>query len=149
LFDSLWYYFNNPVSRLGYLKSYDGFPVIPKHYNAFSSVVSGDVLNFMDVKYAAENFSNRVNWKIYGSSVVDSYPKTLASLLFAVQPEVLFGIEGEHKGLVFPCDLLGFYFDNEDRNFIPTRLTLDLFNARTTITATEAKYVELNDITYE
>lgn len=149
LFDSLWYYFNNPVSRLGYLKTYEGFPVIPKNYDAFDDVVSGDVLKYIDVKYGPETYANRVNWKMPGSSIIASYPKTLAAVLFGVQPETLYAIEGTHLGLVFPTDLLNFYFDNESRDFIPTRLTLDLFNGKTNVTATEAKFVELEDITYE
>jgi hypothetical protein len=149
LFDSLWYYFNNPVSRLGYLKTYEGFPVIPKNYQAFNDVVLGDELKYIDVKYGPETYANRVNWKIPGYSAIESYPKTLAKILFGVQPETLYAIEGTHLGLIFPNDLLNFYFENQSRDFIPTRLTLDLFNGKTNVTATEAKFVELEDINYE
>jgi hypothetical protein len=148
-FQSLWYYFNNPVIRMGYLKSYEGFPVIPKSYKAYPDVETEDVLKFMDVRYAPEDYRKRLRWRLWGSDVIDTYPKTVAKGLHAVQPEVMFRLEASALKLLFPTDLIEFYFDNQDKKFIPTRLQLDLFNGKTTFIATEAKYVEFEDISYE
>jgi hypothetical protein len=148
-FSDLWYFINQTNSKIGYLKSFTGFPIIPKKYKAHPYVINSDVLKYMLVDYANENFENRLNWKLVGSSVVDSYPKTLARALHGVQPEQLYRLEATQLGIIFPNDLLNFYFDNESRNFIPTRIDVDLFNAKSNIAATEAKFVELEDITYE
>ena len=149
LFDSLWYYFNNPTSRLGYLTSFTGFPVIPKNYKAYPDVDPDDVLKYMHVQYAPENYANRLKWRLYGSDVVDTYPKTIAKALHGVQPEMIYRLEAQALKLLFPDCLIDFYFDNQDRNFIPTTLKLDLFNGKTSFVATEAKFTELTDITYE
>lgn len=149
-FTDLWYFLNATNSKIGYLKSYTGFPVIPKKYKAYPSVLSTDILKYMHVKYANENFANRLNWKLVGSSFVDSYPKTLARALHSVQPEMVYRLEAVQFGFLFPNDLLSFYYDNQDRNFIPTRINIDLFNSKSTFTALEAKFIDLeNEITYE
>jgi len=153
-FSSVWYGIRRlsfpTVPRMGFLKTYDGFPIIPKTYKAYPDVVEDDVLKYMNVEYATENYSNRLNWKLVGSDVVDSYPKTLARALHGVQPEQLYRLEATQYGVLFPNDLLNFYFDNESRNFIPTRIDIDLFNSKTGFTALEAKFVDLeSEITYE
>ena len=103
----------------------------------------------MHVEYGQENYANRLNWKLFGSSEVQSYPKALATALHGVQYEMLYRMEATALALIFPDNLVGFYFDNTDRNFIPTKLSLDLFNGKTSFVATEAKFNELTDIIYE
>jgi hypothetical protein len=153
VFSSVWYGINRlgfPYApRMGYLKSYTGFPLIPKNYKTYPSVQPDDVLRYMDVQYPAEDFAKRLRWRLWDSTVIDTYPKTVAKALHAVQPEVMFRLEATAKKLLFPTDLIEFYFDNNNKEFIPSRLNLDMFNGKTTFTSTEAKYVELNDITYE
>jgi hypothetical protein len=51
--------------------------------------------------------------------------------------------------LVFPEDLPWFYFDGEDRNFIPTTLKLDLYNGKTSFVGTEGVYKEFTDLIFE
>jgi len=153
LFTSVWYgvkRIGGPTApRMGFLKSYEGFPVIPKNYKAYPDVAADDVLKYMNVRYASEDYSKRLKWRLWNSAVIDTYPKTVAKGLHAVQPEVMYRLEASALKLLFPTDLIDFYFDNEDKNFIPTRLQLDLFNGKTTFIATEAKYVEFEDISYE
>jgi hypothetical protein len=148
-FSSLWYFFNNPTVRIGYLTGYDGYPNIPKGYKYYPNVASNDVLKYMQVDYAPENFANRLNWKLYGSSIVSNYPKAIARVLHGVQPEMVYRLEAGALRLLWPNDLLEFYFDDHDRVFIPTKLNLDLFAGKTSFVATESKFVELSDISYE
>jgi len=148
-FTSLWYFLNDTNSKLAFLKSYTGFPVIPKKYKAYSDVDADDVLKYMQVRYATEDFSNRLNWKLYGSETIDTFPKTIAKALHGVRPEQIYRLDATALCLLFPDNLIDFYFDDNNRNFIPTKLTLNLFNGKTTFVATEAKFTELTDISYE
>ncbi len=149
LFGDLWFYLNPMVSKLAYLKSHDGFPVIPKKYKAYPDVEPEDELKYMYVQYAPENYANRLKWRLWNSDVIDTYPKTVAKALHGVHPEMIYRLEASALKLIFPDNLIDFYFDNNDRNFIPTTLKLDLFNGKTSFVATEAKFTELTDITYE
>lgn len=148
-FDSLWYFLNDSNSKLAYLESYTGFPVIPKNYKAYPAVDSTDVLKYMHVEYAPENFANRLRWKLVGSTTVDTFPKTVAKALHGIQAETMFRLEASALALLWPCNLIDFYFNNEDKVFIPTTLNLDLFAGKTKFIATEAKFTELTDIQYE
>lgn len=147
-FSSLWFQWATNKYRLAYLESFEGFPNIPKDYVAYPDVAAGDVLKYMHVKYAAENYANRLNWKVYGTEEILSFPKALAKALHGVQPEMIYRLEGTALDLVFPDQLIDFRFDNADRIFIPTRLSLDLFGGKTEVTGTEAKFTNLNDISY-
>jgi len=148
-FTALWVFFNNPVSRMGYLTAYDGFPNIPKNYTAYPDVDADDVLKYMEVEYPAEDYQKRLDWKLYGSETIDTFPKTIAKALHGVRPEQIYRLDATALCLLFPDNLIDFYFDNNDRNFIPTKLTLNLFKGKTTFVATEAKFTELTDISYE
>lgn len=144
-----WFINNNTETKIAYLKSYEGFPVIPKKYKAYPDVTSGDTLKYMHVQYAPENYSNRLRWKLVGSTEVDTFPKTVAKALHGVQPETIFKLEASAMHLLWPCHLVDFYFNNEDKVFIPTTLNLDLFGGKTSFVATESKFTELTDISYE
>lgn len=150
-FESLWYgkKLSTSPPRLGYLTSYTGFPNIPKNYKAYPSVTSGDTLKYMQVQYAPENYANRLRWKLVGSTVIDTFPKTVAKALHGLQPETIFKLEASAMHLIWPCHLIDFYFNNEDKVFIPTTLNLDLFAGKTGFVATESKFTELTDISYE
>jgi hypothetical protein len=148
-FSSLWFYFNNPIVRMAYLIGYDGYPNIPKGYKYYPSVDSTDVLKYLYVPYASENYADRLNWKLWDSSVVSSYPKAIARALHGVQPEMVYRLEASALRLLFPDDLIEFYFADQDRVFIPTKLSLNLFSGKTSFIATESKFVELSDISYE
>lgn len=148
-FSSLWFWLNDSNSKLAYLESKTGFPVIPKKYDVYPDVVSGDVLKYMHVQYAPENYANRLRWKLVGSTVIDTFPKTVAKALHGLQPETIFKLEASAMHLLWPCNLIDFYFNNEDKVFIPTTLNLDLFAGKTSFVATESKFTELTDISYE
>jgi hypothetical protein len=51
--------------------------------------------------------------------------------------------------LYFPGEVTSFYYDNEPRDFVASRIEIDLFNSKTTITGREVKYEVLTDISYE
>ena len=148
-FSSLWLHFNIPIVRVGYLTAYEGFPNIPEDYVAYTSVNSSDVLKCLDVKYSIERYLRRNDWVLFGSDVVDTYPRTIAKALFGVQSEQLFKLEADALELIYPDTLIGFEFNDEDKIFIPTTMNLDLFNGKTSFVATENKFVELTDISYE
>lgn len=147
-FDSLWFYWMN-YWKLAFLKSFEGFPVIPKKYRAYPDVAPEDVLKYMHVEYPAENYSERLNWKVFGTSTVMSFPKALAKVIHGVQPEALFTVEGTVYEIVFLNDIMQFYFKDENRNFIPTQVTIDLFEGKTKTFLFEDKFEVLNDISYE
>lgn len=137
------------VKRAAFLTDYDGYPVIPKNYFKYGGFTSTDSVSIMYVKYGPEDFTQRLYWKIYGSSTVDEFKKILISAIHNINPESLYRFEGQLLDRIFPDDLFVFYFDNEERNFIPSKVTIDLFNTKTTLVGTEAKYEELTDITFE
>lgn len=135
--------------RASFLVDYDGNPVIPKNYFKYTDFADTDSIQVMYVKYGWEDFTQRLFWKIYGSSTVDEFKKILISAIHNINPESLYRFEGQILDRIFPDDLFVFYFDNEERNFIPSKVSIDLFNTKTTLVATEAKYEELTDITFE
>jgi hypothetical protein len=90
-----------------------------------------------------------LRWKLVGSTTVDTFPKTVAKALHGIQSETMFRLEASALALLWPCNLIDFYFNNEDKVFIPTTLNLDLFAGKTKFIATEAKFTELTDIQYE
>lgn len=145
----LWFGWQSGFYRLGFLKTYTGFPNIPKKYKAYPDVSAEDVLKYMHVEFPNEDYSSRLKWKLYGSSTIYTYPKAIATALHGLQPEMLYRMEATAFGLVFPDVLMNFYFDGKDRKFIPTKMQLDLFANKSTVVATENKYTELTDISYE
>lgn len=148
-FSDLWFGIRNNIPRLAFLKSFEGFPVIPKKYKAYPDVAPEDVLKYMHVEYSSENYSERLNWKVFGTSTVLSFPKALAKVIHGVQPEALFTVEGTVYEIVFLNDIMQFYFKDENRNFIPTQVTIDLFEGKTKTFLFEDKFEVLNDISYE
>lgn len=149
LFGNLWARIFGAATRLGYLLSYTGNPTLPKTFYTIDTLEATDVLKYMEVKYNVENYANRAFWKIFGDNVVENYNRTFAKAIHSVQPETLYMLEGTALDLIFPDMLIGFYFDNENRQFIPTSLSLDLTDGKTQIVATENKYAIPNDISYE
>ncbi|MBC7523509.1 MAG: hypothetical protein H7239_03620, partial [Flavobacterium sp.] len=136
--------------RLGFIKAFTGLEAsLPKGLEAYVDYQSTDKLKYMAVLYDNENLSKRLNWKIFGTTQVLNYNKTVAKLLHAIQPEPMFRLDTTVLDLVFPENLISFFYNGENKKFIPTTLSLDLFEGKTNITATEAKFVELTDISYE
>ncbi len=148
-FSSFYYVILSGVYRLGYLKDYTGYPNLPKNYKKYTDLEVTDVLKTMLIIYNVEAIENRLSWKIFGTLADDLFNKTIAKAIHCVYPDALYRIEGSALVLLFPDNLIEFYFDNDLRNFIPTTLNLDLFNGKTTFVATEAKFTELTDISYE
>ena len=128
-------------------------PKIPKNYTIYNDevpeVAEGNFLSYMDVRYGDEDVSLRNAWKLYGFSSEDTFIKKLAAMFHYVQPEAMFSLETTYLEYVFPNELLSFRYNEQDRNFIPTRLELDLTSGKTKVKATEAKFTELTDIVYE
>ena len=148
-FTSLYWSVVSNMYRLGYLKDYEGYPYIPKDYKKYTDLEATDLLKVMIIIYLTEAIERRLDWNVFGSLNTDLFNKTLAKAIHCVYPEALYRIEGTALALIFPDNLIQFFFDAELRNFIPTTLTLDLFNGKTTFVATEAKFSELTDISYE
>lgn len=156
-FDSLWFYRKTTSSfpylsiywKLAYLTSFEGFPNIPKKYRAYPDVAPEDVLKYMHVEYPSEDYSERLRWKVFGTDEVLSFPKALAKVIHGLQSETLFTVEGRMYDIVFPHDIVAFYFKDENRSFIPTKTTIDLFAGKTGVFLMEDRFEELNDISYE
>ena len=155
-FDSLWFYRKTTFSlpyvsywKLAYLTSFEGFPNIPKKYRAYPDVAPEDVLKYMHVEYPSEDYSERLRWKVFGTDEVLSFPKALAKVIHGLQSETLFTVEGRMYDIVFPHDIVAFYFKDENRSFIPTKTTIDLFAGKTGVFLMEDRFEELNDISYE
>jgi hypothetical protein len=58
-------------------------------------------------------------------------------------------MEGTFLDLVWPDQIQSFFYKDVNRNFINTRLTLDLFNGKTSVSGREFKYENLTDVSYE
>lgn len=137
-------------SRMGYLFDYEGRPNLPKKYIKNLDVESTDVLQYMKIIYADENLVNREKWSIVDELLsFDNFNKIVSKILHNLYSKPAYVKENTALNLIFPDDLIDFYFDNVNRKFIPTRLELDLFQGKTRITATEDVYDEVNDIIYE
>lgn len=148
-FDNLWgSWLMGITKKAAFLTAYEGNPIIPKNYFAYTDFNAGDGIYIMQVRYPFENYLNRLSWKIYDGTVTNEFNKTLVSAIHNVIPETMYRLEGTAFQLIFPEDLPRFFFDGEDRNFIPTTLSLDLFNGKTRIVATEARYKEFTDIIF-
>ena len=144
--------------RMGYLLSFTDEPLLPKKYRNIDILEPLDVLKAMFVKYNIENFDKRSEWVLiarnYDNEVpelplVQNYASVLGNAVISVQPEVMFRLEGSVKDLLFPDDLIRFRYNNQDKIFINTSLTIDLANAETSVVATERKTQRLTDISYE
>jgi hypothetical protein len=141
---------NDNYIVLGFINAFTGLEAsLPKGLEAYVDYQSTDILKYMAILYDTENLSKRLSWKIYGTSEVLVYNKTVAKLLHAIQPEPMFRLDTTVLDLVFPENLVSFLYNGQNKKFIPTTLTLDLFEGKTIVTATEAKFVELTDINYE
>lgn len=132
-----------------YLNDYDFTPIIPKDYKELAKIESGDVLKMALSNYPSENLNNRGDWKIYGESEIRSFMQTAIAACHNVRPSQLWVMEGGFQDLVWPDQIQQFYFDGQERNFINTRLTLDLFNGKTSVYGREFKYENLTDVVYE
>lgn len=150
-FINLWVRTKVGVIRLGYLLGFTGKPLLPKSFRKIQTLSPGDVLKFMEVKYATEDYSRRKYWRLTSGLELgnESYNKTFAKAIHAVQPEAMYRLEGTALNLLFPDMLIDFKFDNQNRQFIPTTLTLNLAAGKTQLVATEKKYTIPNDLNYE
>jgi hypothetical protein len=146
---SFYYQTYNGSSRMGYLDSFTGRIKKPKKYKAYGLVDPTTVLKYMRVIYGPENLAFRENWIIKNSGITESFNKTIARLLHSIYSKPTYVLEGRVLQNVFPDELLNFYFDNQNRKFIPTRLEIKLFEGKTQLTATEDVYELVTDITYE
>lgn len=152
--DEIWYKdvmtaLISSVNYIAYVVSMYPISYLPPGYELLTQLTSGDTMQYIYVQYLNENYSNREKWKLKGGSVVDTYLKTFAAAIFNVQAVPLFRIEATALDLIFPTDLIDFYFDGADKIFMPTTLTLNLFEGKTTVVAIEDKFTTVTDISYE
>jgi len=132
-----------------WLAAYEGYPVLPKNYFALPDSVILQDIKVMYVKYGLEDYTQRLNWKVFGSSVVNEFNKTIVNAIYSVTGEQRYMLECDLLQLCFPDDLIVFDFAQEDRDFIPTRISIDLYAGKTRVTATESKYKVFTDLIYE
>lgn len=151
-FDNLYGSRSNAYPRRAAFLTYSvgGTVRMPKDYFEYPFYDQAfDKIKVMYVRYANEVYSNRLNWKIYDSDVVREFSKTMATAVHNVYCETLYNLECDVFGFVWPDDLPTMLFDGEDRMFIPTDLTIDLFSGKTRFVGTEAKYKEFTDLIYK
>jgi hypothetical protein len=134
---------------LYYLTERLGNPKIPKDYKYLAKIESGETLTVLLSEYPDEDLNQRLRWKIQGETEVEPFVYCLVNLLHYIRPEQFYAIEGTMLGLVFPGDVIEKEFDGEIKNFVSSRLEIDLVNGKTSITAREMKYEKLTDISYE
>jgi hypothetical protein len=148
-FNSLYTNRNGAAISLYYLNDVIGRPKYPKNYKKTAKVEAGDVITILLSIYGEEDFEIRKRWKIWGQTEIKSFLQTCAQAIHSVRPTTIYALEGSAFELLFPGEVAQFYFDEEIRDFVPTRLTLDLVNGKTEITAREMKFEPVNDISYE
>lgn len=134
---------------LYYLNSRVGRPKYPKEYKFIAKLEPGETVTILTSNYPEEDFTQRTRFKVYGETEVMPFVECLAAAAHNVRPEQLYGIEGVALDLVYPGEVIRKYYDNETREFVTTRLTLDLFTGKTSISGREVKYQSLTDISYE
>ena len=111
-------------------------------------LTSSDTLKYIYVSYNEEDISKRAQWKIKNGTVVNNYIKTFAATILNMQNIPVFRLEAEAKQLIFPHDIIGFGFNDDSKNMLPSTLTINLFQGTTNLVATEDKYATVVDQTY-
>ena len=135
--------------RAVWLTSFEGYPAIPKNYFPVPSLVGVVDIQVMHVKYGPEDYTQRLKWKLFGNSIVNEFNKTVVNAIYSVTGEQRYMLECDLLQLCFPDDLILFDFAEEERDFIPTRISIDLYGGKTRVTATESKYKVFTDLIYE
>lgn len=138
-----------PQNYLYYLTDKIGIPKIPKDYKYLPKIESGDVVTLLLSNYPVEDLALRLTWKIYGENEVRSFSQIVAKILHQMHPDTFYAIEGTLLGMLFPGEIFRFFYDNDERDFVASRIEIDLFNAKTTVSGREIKYDVLTDISYE
>lgn len=128
-----------------------GTPEIPEDYPELPYIGENDALMLMTSGFAVEDRTKRALWKVYGfdDATANSYMKTLAYACHCVRPDTAFSMDAEALQLVWPLQTVAFEYLEQDRLFIPTRLTVSLFEGKTQLTMKEALLTSLTDVTYE
>ena len=139
------------VGRFLYsLTDWEGRPRIPKDYKRLPVADTGDQLKIHLSDFTEEDFSKREFWKVYGlDSWVENYPRTVANAYHCTRKDPVLNLETGLLGLMFPDQVYTFYFDGQDRKFLPTRLELDLTGGKTQMNSKEYTINQIDDITYE
>jgi hypothetical protein len=132
-----------------YVSGFDQGVVIPDDYKVQARIETGDVLKMALSNYPTENLNNRVLWRIVGQGNSQTFLQSIVLACHCVRPEQLFQMEGTFLDLVWPDQIQSFFYKDVNRNFINTRLTLDLFNGKTSVSGREFKYENLTDVSYE
>jgi hypothetical protein len=135
--------------KAAWLTGFEGYPIMPKNYFAFTETANLQGIYVMWVNYGAEDYTKRLKWRVYDSETELEFRKALVNAVHSTVPEQLFVLETELLQICLPEDVVAFDFANEVRDFIPTRISIDLYGGTTTIVSTELKYKEFTDLKYE
>lgn len=136
--------------NLYYLVDWEGRPKIPKDFKRLPIAGPGDQIKILLSDFTAENFSLRESWHVYGiPGWTEDYPKTVANAYHSTRKEPIFNLETSLLGLLYPDQLFDFFFADEMRSFVPTRIEIDLFGGKTKINAKQTATNEITDIIYE
>jgi hypothetical protein len=138
-----------PREYLYYLTDRLGNPKFPKEYRFLDKIEAGDVLTILLSNYPEEDLAQRLAWRVYDEAGVDTFVRTLAKIIHQMHSENYYGIEGTLLGLFFPGEIVQQYYDGDLRDFVASRIEIDLFNSKSTISGREIKYDVLTDISYE
>lgn len=136
--------------KMGYLYDYENEVILPDGYEKYQDSLNGWDFYYRKVDYNYEVVADRDNWKIFGQTSGDTFLRQLARVFAYTHPSVMFRFEGVEIDLMQPDSLLSMYYNNDERNYIPTSIVLNLPSGKTTITsAVEAKYEEVTDINFK
>jgi hypothetical protein len=148
-FLSLYYIKTGFNSKLGYLFDFSSKAKKPKNYKKNTVIDPTTNLKYMRVVYAPESLAIRDFWTVNNSATIETFNKAISRLLHSIYSKPTYVLEGTVLQNVFPDEILDFFFDGQNRKFIPTTLELDLFEGKTKIVATEDVFELVNDITYD
>jgi hypothetical protein len=136
------------IVYLGLLTAFSPIEKIMKSLRLIEPLAAGDSLQFMFVWYAVQQFELHDAWQTHDGTITDKIGKVLAQLHHGIRKNITYQMNGDVLGLVFPDELFTFFFDEEDRIFCPTSVTLNLSEGTTTVVGHEIDFEPCNDITY-
>lgn len=121
----------------------DEFPVYRDLLNNITKITIGRdrLFSLAPFDIPRENF---LKWKRSNSSETLRYLDSYGRMLHECQPTITSILEGQALDIVFPNDLIEFDWRGV-KNFIPTRLSINLSEGKTSLVMSEANFENLND----
>jgi hypothetical protein len=133
---------------LAYLESFEPIFRLPKNIEVTGVLQPGDKIKYMYVAYSPFNFSLNDSWKTFDDFKTGRLGECLSYLTHSIYSTSGYKFDGEMLGMIFPDELFSFFFDGEEKRFVPTSINIVLFRGKTTVTGRECNYEQLEDITY-